>query len=257
MTVGQAIFLFSAAVLGGALNSVAGGGGFLCFPALLLTGMPPINANATNTAALWPGTVGSMAAYRNVIREHRHLLGPLALTGVTGGLVGAVVLLRTPQATFLSMVPWLLLSATLLLTFSDRVTAWIRARKPETGRPSAKLLAAAALIQLCVALYIGFFGAGAGILMMALFAILGVQSIHALNGLKTTLATITNGIALLTFLVAGAVWWAHAGVMVVGAAIGGFGGAWLAQRMSQRYVRAFAIATGFTMSAYFFVFGGR
>src|SRR5512133_3198559 len=105
MTVPHAAFLFSVAIVAGALNSVAGGGSFLSFPALIFTGMPPINANATNTAALWPGPAASVAAYRQVIAGHKREFLPLFLTGITGALLGAIVLLRTPQATFLKMVP--------------------------------------------------------------------------------------------------------------------------------------------------------
>jgi uncharacterized protein len=253
MNLGQGTFLFFVAVAGGALNSVAGGGGFLCFPALVLTGIPPINANATNTAALWPGTAASVAAYRDAIRGHRRVFIPMAITGVIGGLVGANILLRIPQATFMRMVPWLLLLATLLFIFSTPITRWMGFLTAEGGALTRKAIVAGVLIELCIALYIGFFGAGAGILMMALFAIMGVRSIHTINGLKTLLGTITNGMALLTFIVARAIVWPQAALMIVGAALGGYGGAWYAQKLPPRYVRWFAIATGLTMTAYFFV----
>jgi len=253
MSIGEALFLFAAATAGGALNSVAGGGGFIVFPALLFTGMPPINANATNTAALWPGTAASVAAYRNQISEHKKLLVPLMMTGIVGGLTGAWVLLRTPQSTFMMLVPWLLLFATLLLTFNRPVTRWLGTHTPRNGeKASVKVVLGTAAAQLFVGLYIGYFGGGAGMLMMALFAILGVQSIHAINGLKTALATITNGMALLTFVIAGTIWWPQASLMIIGGALGGYGGAWLAQRIDHRYVRRFAIGVGFTMTAYFF-----
>src|SRR5262245_11096401 len=125
MGIQQALFLFFVAAAAGALNSVAAGGGFLCFPALIFTGMAPINANATNTAALFPGTAASAAAYRSAIKGHGRFLVPLIGTGLVGGVLGAVILLHTPQSTFLRLVPWLLLSATLLLLFSDRVSRWI------------------------------------------------------------------------------------------------------------------------------------
>jgi len=253
MTAMQGLFLFSVAVAGGALNSVAGGG-FLCFPALIFTGMPPINANATNTAALWPGVAASTAAYRGEISAYRKMLTPLVVTGVVGGLIGAVILLRTPQTTFLRMVPWLLLTATLLLAFSSRITQWIGAHPLEGGaHPSRVSIARGALLQLVIAIYIGFFGAGAGILMLALLALMGMRNIHAMNGLKTLLATISNGVALTAFIVARAVVWPQALLMVCGAILGGYGGAWYAQRMNPKLVRYFAIFTGASMTAYFFV----
>lgn len=248
----QAIFLFGVALAGGALNSVAGGGGFLCFPALIFTGMPAINANATNTAALWPGTAASTAAYRGEIAGYRRMMLPLVVTGITGGLVGAVVLLKTPQATFLRLVPWLLLVATLLLAFSPQVSRWIGRHASDTG-PSRKRVLLAALAQMVIAIYIGFFGAGAGILMLAMFAVMGLRNIHAMNGLKTLLATICNGVALLTFIVARAIVWPQALLMVCGATLGGYGGAWYAQRMNPRLVRYFAIFTGAAMTTYFFM----
>lgn len=256
MTFPHAAFLFAVALVAGVLNSVAGGGSFLSFPALIFTGMPPVNANATNTAALWPGTAASVAAYRQVISGHKREFLPLVLTGITGGLLGAVVLLRTPQATFLKMVPWLLLSATLLLTFSRHITRVLGPFIPGKGdRPPRKAIVAGAAVQLCIAVYIGFFGAGAGILMMAMFAIMGVRSIHTINGLKTMLATVCNGVAIIAFIYARAIWWPQALLMLSGAALGGYGGAWYAQKLPAQFVRWFAIATGFGMTAWFFVKG--
>ncbi len=247
------LFLFFAALLAGALNSVAGGGGFIAFPALIFTGMPPINANATNTAALWPGTVASTGAYRGQFNgDMRKWFVPLIATGAVGGLLGAVVLLKTPQKTFMHLVPWFLLLGTLLFAFSGRITGWLNARHGDLNR-SRLGVTGAALVQLLIAVYIGYFGAGAGILMMAVFALMGVQNIHALNGLKTLLASVCHGIALLTFIVARAVVWPQAALMIVGAALGGYYGAYFAQQMDPRYVRGFAVGVGFAMAAYFFV----
>lgn len=253
MTPTQGLFLFSVAMIAGALNSVAAGGGFLAFPALLFTGMPPINANATNTAAMWPGTAASVAAYRNEIRGHRRIFIPPMITGIIGGLAGSLILLRMKQTTFMNMVPWLLLIATLLFIFSGRITRRIGFDATDGATPSVTMILTSALIQLGVGLYIGFFGAGAGILMMALFAILGVRRIHSINGLKTLLATITNGMALLVFIFAKAIIWPQAVLMIIGASIGGYSGAWYAQKLPARYVRWFAIAVGVSMTTYFFL----
>ncbi|MFB3917897.1 MAG: sulfite exporter TauE/SafE family protein [Terriglobales bacterium] len=250
----EGLFLFSVALVGGALNSVAGGGGFLCFPALIFMGMPPINANATNTAALWPGTAASTAAYRSEIAAYRRMIAPLIITGILGGLMGAVLLLKTPQLTFLRMVPWLLLSATLLLVFSKHVTAWIGAHPQEgSDHPTRGNILRATILQLLIAVYIGFFGAGAGILMLAMLAVMGMRNIHAMNGLKVLLATVSNGVALTTFIVAKAVVWPQALLMVCGATLGGYGGAWYAQRVDPKLVRQFAVLTGACMTVYFFI----
>jgi uncharacterized membrane protein YfcA len=253
VTLAQGAFLFGAALLAGALNSVAGGGGFIAFPALIFTGMPPIQANATNATALWPGTVASTGAYWHALDgEARRLLLPLTVTGVAGGLLGAIILLKTPQRTFLSMVPWLLLGATLLFVFSGRITVWMRRRTETMQHASHLAMLGAALVQLVIALYIGFFGAGAGILMLALLALMGMKNIHAMNGLKTMLASICNGMAVATFIVAKAIIWPQALLMIVGAALGGYGGAWYAQKIPPARVRQFVIVVGFAMSAYFF-----
>ncbi len=249
----QGLFLFFAALLAGTLNSVAGGGGFIAFPALIFTGMPPINANATNTAALWPGTVASTGAYRGQFNgDVRKWFLPLVATGAVGGLLGAVVLLNTPQKTFMHLVPWFLLLGTLLFAFSGRITGWLHARHGHLGGSRGGVVGAA-LAQLLIALYIGYFGAGAGILMMAVFALMGVENIHALNGLKTLLASVCNGVALLTFIVARAVIWPQAVLMIAGAALGGYYGAYFAQKMDPRHVRVFAVCVGFAMAGYFFV----
>jgi hypothetical protein len=249
LTLTQALSLFGIAVVSGMMNSVAGGGSFLSFPALLLVGVPPIQANATNTIALWPGIMGSIGAYRNELRgaEARRVLTPLLITSVLGAIAGSCTLLITPQQTFLRLIPWLLLAATLLFAFSRKLTALL---KP--SGEAALSTTWGALLQLFVAFYIGYFGAGAGILMMALLALLGLTGIHRINAYKTVQAATGNGIAILIFVAKGVIYWKHAGVMCVGALCGGYFGAWQAQRMKQHHVRWIVIAIGFGMSAYFF-----
>jgi len=250
----DAILLFLAAMAAGALNSVAGGGGFIAFPALLLTGMPPINANATNTIALWPGTVASTGAYRREFGDARlwRQMMPLMLVSLLGSLAGAKILLRTPQATFMRMVPWLLLGATILFAFGGVVTSWIKRHTGEHRHASKAALAGITLLQFAVAIYIGFFGAGAGILMLALFAIMGLENIHTMNAFKTLLASCANGIAVVAFILAKAIVWPQAILMVAGAILGGYGGAWYAQKLEQSVVRGLVILIGASMTAYFF-----
>jgi len=253
MTLHEGALLFSAAVVAGLLNSVAGGGSFVSFPMLILTGMPPINANATNTVALWPGTVASTGAYRRELGGvHRRLLAPLVMTGLAGGLLGAMTLLKTPQATFMRLVPYLLGGATVLFALSGKINAWVRVRTAQSGRRTPLGLAGGVLLELMIAGYIGFFGAGAGILTLALLAFLGMESIHAMNGYKTLLVSTANGVAMITFIVARAVVWPQALLMVVGAAAGGYAGAWYAQKMDPRHVRLIVICVGVAITAYFF-----
>ncbi len=165
MTFLQACLLFIAAILGGTLNSVAGGGSFIGFPALIFTGVPPINANATNTVALWPGSVASMRAYRKELAEQdRKLLLVLGVTSLVGGVLGAILLLRTPQSTFTLLIPYLLLLATLLFTFSKPITGFLRKYIPYKEQSSWPALLVVAFFQIIIAIYGGYFGGGIGIL---------------------------------------------------------------------------------------------
>jgi uncharacterized membrane protein YfcA len=250
---GHSVFLFGAAFLAGVVNSVAGGGSFISFPALLFTGVSPIIANATNTAAIWPGTVASGIAYRrHFTPEARRLLPPLIITGVIGGVLGAKILLNTPQATFLKLIPWLLLGATLLFAASPVITARFKARK--RGRSNSPALFVGALFfELLIAIYIGYFGAGVGILLLALLSLLGVEDIHALNGLKNVIAALVNGVALIVFIWSGAVLWPQTLVMLAGSTIGGYGGAVYAQKMKPEHVRWAVIVVGLAMALYFFI----
>jgi uncharacterized membrane protein YfcA len=247
------VFLFCAALIAGLLNSVAGGGSFVSFPALLFTGMPAIAANATNTAAVWPGTVASAVAYRHALNaQARRLLPKLIAIGMVGGVIGARVLLVTPQRTFLHLIPWLLLGATLLFLAAPRITAWVRGRAAR-GKTSLGLTVAGYFLALLISIYIGYFGAGVGILMLSLLALLGMEDIHAMNGVKTLLVSFVNGVAILTFIVAKMIVWPQALLMVVGSLMGGYGGAYYAQKMNPAQVRWVVIAVGFGMAGYFFV----
>jgi uncharacterized protein len=250
------LFLFFAALIGGTVNSVAGGGSFISFPALLFAGMQAIPANATNTVALWPGTVASTVAYRNAFTpQAKRLLWPLFAMAVLGGVLGAIILLRTPPATFLRLVPWLLLVATLLFVFSGRMTKWVRERAGhQSGDQSLPrgMLGAGLALQLVIAMYVGYFGAGTGILMLSLLALLGMDDIHAMNGMKTLLVSVANGVAIITFVSAHIVVWPQALLMLVGAMTGGYAGAYFAQKMNPQHVRWLVIAIGFGMAIYFF-----
>lgn len=254
MSFDREIFLFGAALLAGALNSVAGGGSFISFPALLFTGIAPIPANATSTAALWPGTVASAGAYRReVFGDTSGILPPLVVTSLIGGLVGARLLLGTPSVTFMRLVPWLLLLGTLLFASSGRISAWIRGRSGRPGGSRLLRLVVGPILGLLLAVYIGYFGAGVGVPLMALLAMLGVENIHSLNGMRTLLVSVANSVALATFIWAKAIVWPPALLMIVGSSLGGYGGAFFARKMNPQHVRRFVIFVGFGMSLYFFI----
>src|ERR1700689_2670013 len=154
----QAIFLFAAGALGGAINAVAGGGSFVAFPALMFTGVPPVSANATNTLALWVGVTASGGAYRNRLSISRRVMIPLIVTSVIGGLAGAFLLIKTPAQTFLKVMPWLMLGATLLFAFGKHLTGRIAAGM--SGETSRGSMIGATIFELAVALYGGYFGGG-------------------------------------------------------------------------------------------------
>lgn len=246
------ILLLTAAILAGALNSVAGGGSFVSFPALVFTGVPPITANATSTVALWPGSAASVGAYRKELPREKWVLVPLVVASLVGGVLGAVLLLRTPQATFMRLIPYLFLGATLLFAFGRRLATLGRGLRA-TGHPTRRAALGGTLIQLAIAVYGGFFGGGIGILMLALLALMGMDNIHGMNAIKTILATCINGVAVTTFVIAGAVLWPQALLMVVGAILGGYGGAHYAQKVPPQMVRRFVIVVGSFMSVYFFL----
>jgi uncharacterized membrane protein YfcA len=249
MTLLTGIFLFLAAVLAGLLNSVAGGGSFFSFPALLLAGVPPIPANATSTVALWPGTMASAGAYRRKLPRSARILVPLLLASFGGGLIGATLLLKTPQGIFMRLIPFLFLGATLLFAFGKRL--FKVARTHSETEASWLAVSGVALVQLPIAIYGGFFGGGMGILMLAMLNFLPLADMHSMNGVKTLLASATNAVAIVTFVLAGIIVWPEAILMLVGAALGGYAGAHFAQKIDPARVRKFVVCVGFAMSFYF------
>ena len=253
MTMITALGLFAAAFGAGALNSVAGGGQFLTFPMLIFAGVPVVNANATSSVAVWPGTVASSVGYRQELREQRGLLLPLGLASIIGGILGAVVLLRTPQATFARLIPWLLLLATLLLIFGGPLVVRMRKRLGHSGGPTRGGIVGISIVQVLLGIYGGYFGGGMGFVMLAAMAFVGLDNMHTMNGLKTALASCINGVAVATFVLAGAVAWPEAIVMLIGAILGGYGGAFYARRLDPSLVRRFTIVVACAMTLYFFV----
>jgi uncharacterized membrane protein YfcA len=251
----HALFLFFAAVIAGTLNALAGGGSFLSFPALLFLRVPAVQANATNTVALWPGLAASTLAYLKRLDAPLRLLIPLLVTSVAGGWAGALLLLKTPQHTFLQLVPWLLLGGTLLFAFGNtiRAIAGKTAVIDDLWATSWQAITVSSIVELLLAIYGGYFGAGIGFVMLGMLAALGMRDIHAMGAIRTLLAAAINAAAVVTFILAGAVLWRQCAVMVAGALAGGWFGAHYAQKADPRKVRAFVIGIGLIMSAYFFV----
>jgi uncharacterized membrane protein YfcA len=251
----QAIFLFFAAGIAGTLNAVAGGGTFISFPALMLTGMPAVEANATNTVALWPGLAASTGAYLKRLDVPGRLLVPLLLTSIVGGWIGSLLLLKTPQHTFLHLVPWLLLSGTLLFAFGNQIRALAgkTAAVHDLRNASWQVVTMASIVELLIAIYGGYFGAGIGFITLGMLAALGMRDVHAMGAIRTLLAVVINAAAVLIFVLARAVFWPFCVVMIAGSLTGGWFGAHYAQKADPIKVRRVVIAIGVAMSVYYFV----
>jgi uncharacterized membrane protein YfcA len=249
-----------ASFLAGTLNAVAGGGSFLSFPAMLAIGLGPIQANATNTVALWPGQLTAIAGYRDEVRKHASLAWKMAIAGLVGGSIGAIILLNTPATTFIQLVPWLLLFAALVFAFSEPVMKQLQRRARAQGRPEASdeleqgkrnywpLVLATTL----VCFYIGYFGAGAGFLIISLLSIFGFQDLNEMNAMKVVSTTMANGMACVLFAFSGKVEWRFCLLAMVACAIGGYLSARVSQRLNPRFLRATVVVIGLGMAAYFF-----
>lgn len=244
------LWLVTASLIAGVMNAMAGGGSFLSFPAMLGMGVLPIQANATNTVALWPGQLTSVATLRNDLR--RDLLPVMIIASIVGGVAGALLLLHTRQRTFLHLLPWLLLAASLLFGASGPVSQWLRRRSSEPHVQRPIVLPLLFFVLLPVTLYIGYFGAGGGFLLMTALALFGVEEMHQLNSLKVLTACLSNLSAVVTFMVSGAIVWHYCLLSMVFAALGGYVGARYARRMNPAVLRLVVLATGLTVAAYFF-----
>jgi hypothetical protein len=283
------VFLFLAAFLGGALNAVAGGGSFIALPALIFAGVPPVSANATTTLALWPGSLSSAWAYRREVAVSRRWIVALGGVSLAGGVIGGLLLLRTTDASFLRLLPWLLLIAAVTFTFAGRVQdfLWRRHAARHLGGEAAQHLGGSAqhfggsarhlggsaqhlggsaqhpsgsvqhlwplLFQFVIATYGGYFGGGMGIMMLAALSMAGMSDIHEMNGVKSVLAVVINGVALAEFVALGAIAWAPGLVMVAGGIAGGYAGAAAARRIDRQYVRGLVTVVAWAMTAYFFI----
>ncbi len=247
------LWLIVASFLAGTLNAVAGGGSFLSFPAMMGMGIGPIQANASNTVALWPGQLTSIAAYRDDFRKNIRMVLPMGLAGLLGGTVGAVVLIKTPQLTFLHLVPWLLVTAASIFAASGPVSRWLQRRKSSiAGATHEPRRLAIFFATAFVSFYIGYFGAGSGFLLITVLSLFGYQDLHEINALKVSTTTLANGIAVVVFAVSGKVIWPLCLLAMVVSAIGGYSSARLAKHVPQPVLRGVVVFIGFSMAAWFF-----
>jgi uncharacterized membrane protein YfcA len=245
--------LFATAILAGAINSMAGGGSLISFPILVMLGMPAVLANATNTAAVWPGAVSSAIAYRRDIQGSVKTLLMLLLPSIVGGLLGAVLLIATPPALFRAIVPFIVLGATVLFAFRKRISRFFVPAGVNGERVSWLGYIGGLCFQLFVATYGGYFGSGIGILMLASLSIMGLSNIHRMNGIKTILGSVINVVAFVLFAVRGLVVWHLALIMGLGTILGGFFGARVAKRIDQSRLGAIIVFAGVVLSSWLFM----
>ncbi len=247
MTAAQVVPLVVVSLIAGVMNSIAGGGTLVTFPTLLAIGVGPLAANGSNTIALVPGSAAAAWGYAPELAGRRREVIALCAPSLVGGAVGAFLTSRAGDRLFAQLVPWLILTATVLFVVQEPLARRFR-------RPVARhSLIAVAGFQLLVAVYGGFFGAGMGILILAALAQLGWTDIHEMNALKSIVVVCINGMAAVTFILLGQVVWPVVGIMAVGAIAGGYGGARLARRMGQRVVRAAITVIGFGITGWMFV----
>jgi uncharacterized protein len=251
MTLLEIAIFFGISFLAAMINSVAGGGTFLTFPVFILNGLSAAQANIMSTVALWPGVLASMYGYKGEFKTDKKQFYTLLVTGLAGGVAGALIFLYTPELTFARQVPWLLLAATLIFTFGKHVVAILR--KLDMSDRSRRIFAL--VMQIFISLYGGYFGAGIGILTLAMLQLIGFSHIHQMNALKTLLTGVINLGTIAIFVLSGKILWSVGAVMMMGAIAGGYTGARLALKMPPEKVRLLVSVIGFAMTIYFFTRG--
>lgn len=241
------IVAFLAAFLAGAINSVAGGGTLISFPALIWLGLPAMSANATSTVAIWPGSLGSIWGFRRELGHSDKRMRLLIFPGMIGGAIGALLLKLTPAGTFEKLVPFLILFATLLFSIQGTVQRKLGTATPAARRSGAWMVSAMC-IQLFAGIYGGYFGAGLSILMLSILGVLGMTDILEMSALTSLFSLCINGVASILFIAGRLVYWPYLLVMAVGAVAGGYGAAGAARKVGKKLVRRFVITVGLSIA---------
>lgn len=246
------VLLFAAGVLGGMINSLAGGGSFIIFPALLFAGVPPVLANASNTYACTPGYVSGVAGYWRHIAPHRAKLLGYTVIGLVGGYLGAELLMRISDAQFSVIIPWLMLFAVGAYVFGQRINRWLASRSGGSARAARAGAIGLSLLLLAISFYGGFFNAGLGIVLLAWLALAGYENVHTMNGVKLWISTVVSIVAVVRFAATGSIAWIEGSVALAGAVVGGFAAAYFSHLIPARVIRGFVITYGVGLTAYFF-----
>ena len=245
MTIFELTLLASASFIAGIINSIAGGGSFLTFPALVFTGVPTIAANATSAVAVFPGYLRGALGFAKELKECPKSKFLLLITlSIMGGIGGSLLLLITPASVFSYIIPWLLGFATLLFAFGDFVAKWAKKNSNSNGFLGN-------LTTLIVCIYGGYFNGGLGIILLALFSTLGMRDIHLMNGLKNIMSFALSAASVVTFAIAGIVFWQQAIIMMIAATIGGYFGVVVARKLSKDTIRMIIVIIGLIMTVIF------
>jgi uncharacterized membrane protein YfcA len=249
----ELLSLFTAGFMGGILNSIAGGGSFITFPALLFFGVPPISANATNTFASCAGYLSGTYAFRKDLQAHKKELPLIITVSLTGGIVGAWLLLQTPEATFREIIPWLLLFATLLFIFGAKLNGTLKqfASRHQHASFTGHLLLFLLLLGICI--YGGFFNAGLGIIVLSYLALAGYSDINTMNGIKLLVSSTISLIAIAIFIYNGVIAWQEGISVLMGTLVGGYVAAHVSRKLSQKHIRAFIVMVSCGITFYFFI----
>lgn len=249
MSILDITLLFLSALAAGVINAVAGGGTLVTFPTLLYCGTPPLIANATSTLGLFIGTAGSVFGFRKHLGAVKPMLKKMLPLSLVGGLMGSLLLTLTTDRVFSKLVPFLILFATLLFLSQGIIGRWIRRENGHESAPDTRSTAAMLTLQFLLSIYGGYFGAGIGILMLGMFAVMGMRDIHEMNTLKTVLGSLINLVATLWFVYSGLIHWPKAGIITLGAVTGYYLGSHFSQKLPQAGVRRIVTTVGLTLSA--------
>ena len=258
VTLTHLLATFAAGFGGGTLNAIAGGGTLLTFPALIALGLTAKDANMTSTVALWPASLAGMLGFQSHLEGTRSYLVRLGVPSLVGGACGAALLLATPNPLFALLVPWLIFFSTALFMGREAIATRFRPAprasaedapraSAEDASPGPAWWAGAMLFQALVGVYAGYFGAGAGILMLAVLGFLGISDIYQANGIKNYLGLCVNGVAVVAFVMHGRVAWHDVLVLAPGSVCGAWTAARLARRVGQRTVRIAVVVIGLTI----------
>ncbi len=242
--------LFVAGFVAGGVNAVAGGATLLTFPVLMAAGLPPTIANASNFVALLPGNAAAIPAYARELRNNRAIAARLTLMSLSGGAIGCILLIFSTDNVFLEIVPWLILAATLLYAFGGKINAFIHARNG--GRAVAEGLPGY-LLMFVFSIYGGYFGAGLGVITLAVLKMIGFSDFHEANALKNLTNTMVTILGVFIFTFTGLISWPEALVMMAGATFGGYASAYYARQVPQKLLHSAVIFLGFCLSAYYFL----